>query len=291
MHPAPSIILFTSLSGLGFGLLFFFGLGPPYLSGWVAFTYFTLAFGLAVGGLLASTFHLGNPQRAVKAFRQWRSSWLSREGVAAVATLVVFGLYAIMILFFTTRIVLLGYLGSVLALITVYSTAMIYTQMKTVPRWNHATTPALFLLYALGGGALLAGQVQAATALIALLTVVQALAWMIGDGRFGAAGSTIATATGLGNLGKVRLLESPHSGGNYLLREMVFTVGRKHSQKLRLIALLCIGIIPVTVMVLVPVGHALGFLLIALHLTGLFISRWLFFAEAEHVVGLYYDKR
>jgi DMSO reductase anchor subunit len=27
------------------------------------------------------------------------------------------------------------------------------------------------------------------------------------------------------------------------------------------------------------------------HISGLFISRWLFFAEAEHVVGLYYGKR
>jgi DMSO reductase anchor subunit len=37
-------------------------------------------------GLLSSTFHLGHPERAWRAFSQWRSSWLSREGVAAVAT-------------------------------------------------------------------------------------------------------------------------------------------------------------------------------------------------------------
>jgi DMSO reductase anchor subunit len=28
-----------------------------------------------------------------------------------------------------------------------------------------------------------------------------------------------------------------------------------------------------------------------LHTTGTFAQRWLFFAEAEHVVGLYYGKR
>jgi hypothetical protein len=39
-------------------------------------------------GLLSSTFHLGHPERAWRAFSQWRSSWLSREGVAAVATYV-----------------------------------------------------------------------------------------------------------------------------------------------------------------------------------------------------------
>ena len=42
MHPAPSIILFTSLSGLGFGLLFFLGLGMPGVTGWVAFAFFAI---------------------------------------------------------------------------------------------------------------------------------------------------------------------------------------------------------------------------------------------------------
>ena len=38
-----------------------------------------IAYALASGGLIASTFHLGHPERAIKAFTQWRSSWLSRE--------------------------------------------------------------------------------------------------------------------------------------------------------------------------------------------------------------------
>ena len=32
MHPAPSVIIFTSLSGLGFGLMFWLGLGLPDVS-------------------------------------------------------------------------------------------------------------------------------------------------------------------------------------------------------------------------------------------------------------------
>ena len=77
MHPAPSVIVFTTLSGLGFGLLFWLGLGLPTVTGWVAFAFFAIAYALAVGGLMASTFHLGHPERAWKAFSQWRSSWLS----------------------------------------------------------------------------------------------------------------------------------------------------------------------------------------------------------------------
>ena len=79
MHPAASVIIFTSLSGLGFGLLVFLGLGIIIPTGFMAFIIFTLAYVLAVGGLMASTFHLGRPERALKAFTQWKSSWLSRE--------------------------------------------------------------------------------------------------------------------------------------------------------------------------------------------------------------------
>ena len=92
MHPARSIILFTTLSGLGFGLLVFLGLGFPAVSGWVALVLFAIAFALAGGGLVSSTFHLGHPERALKAFTQWRSSWLSREAWLASATLAVMGL-------------------------------------------------------------------------------------------------------------------------------------------------------------------------------------------------------
>lgn len=158
MHPAASVIIFTSLSGLGFGLLFFLGLDRPVVSGWVAFTFFLIAFSLAVGGLLASTFHLGNPQRAMKAFSQWRTSWLSREGVVSVAALLVMGLYAALLIFADIRIALLGWLGSALCIGTVYCTSMIYGQLKTVPRWNMPTTPVLFILYSLAGGALLSAQ-------------------------------------------------------------------------------------------------------------------------------------
>ena len=48
---------------------------------------------------------------------------------------------------------------------------------------------------------------------------------------------TLATATGLGALGRLRLLAPPHTGANYLLREMVYVVGRRHALKLRVAGL------------------------------------------------------
>ena len=40
MHPAPSVIIFTILSGLGFGLFIFLGIGIPTATGWEAFFLF-----------------------------------------------------------------------------------------------------------------------------------------------------------------------------------------------------------------------------------------------------------
>ena len=53
MHPAPSVIIFTTLSGLGFGLLVFLCLGYPSVSGIVEFVFFAVGFMLAAGGLLS----------------------------------------------------------------------------------------------------------------------------------------------------------------------------------------------------------------------------------------------
>ena len=157
MHPAPSVILFTTLSGIGFGLLAFLGLGLPLVTGWLAFAFFAVAYLLAVGGLLASTFHLGHPERALKAFSQWQTSWLSREAWAAVGALVVMGIYGAGLVFLDLRMPILGQIGAALSLATVYCTSMIYAQLKTVPRWNMPLTPVLFVSLSLAGGALLAG--------------------------------------------------------------------------------------------------------------------------------------
>lgn len=289
MHPARSVILFTTLSGLGFGLLFWLGLGRPAVSGGAAFAFFTLAYLLAVGGLIASTFHLGRPERALKAFSQWRSSWLSREGWISVAALVVMAAYGAGLVFLDSRWALPGWIGAALSLGTVFTTSMIYTQLKSVPRWHMALTPVLFVSFSLAGGALLAGQVSWALPLLLLAGAIQIAHWVRGDGALARSGTTLVSATGLKD-GALRAFEPPHTGPNYLLREMVHVIGRKHSARLRGIALLLMTGIPVALL-LAPFGHALAELAVLSHLIGVLAARWLFFAEAEHVVGIYYGKR
>lgn len=290
MHPAPSVIIFTTLSGLGFGLLVFLGLGIPVFTGITAFIFFAIAYVLAVGGLAASTFHLGHPERAWKAFSQWRSSWLSREGICAVAALIVMAIYGAGLVFVQTQWVLIGWLGAALSLATVFTTSMIYAQMKSIPRWHMPWTPAYFLTLSLAGGALLAGQVTLAIVLLILAGGITIATWIIGDGQFAKSGTDMETATGLGSIGRVRAFEPPHTGTNYLMREFIHVVGRKHSLKLRVIAAVLAFGLPI-LLLLLPFGHVLAAFAVISHIAGVAVARWLFFAEAEHVVGLYYGKR
>ena len=288
MHPAPSIIAFTTLSGLGFGLMAWLGTGSEPLGFPHSFLLSALAAALAGAGLLASLLHLGQPTRFLKAFSQWRSSWLSREAVLAVATLAAFTLFAALWVLFGLRTRWLGVPAAALALATVTATAMIYTQMRSVPRWRSPLTPILFVLFALTGGALLSG--ASAPWLLAALGLAQLAAWLDGDRRLGRSGTTLATATGLGPLGRLRLLEPPHTGQNYLLREMVFVVGRRHAARLRAIGLLLAVFLPLALTLISTTTPALAAAAVA-HVTGALVLRWLFFAEAEHVVGLYYGRR
>jgi len=57
---------------------------------------------------------------------------------------------------------------------------------------------------------------------------------------------------------------------------------------LRVIALLVGGVLPMALLfVLAPVPLGLGIAVVA-HMAGIFVERWLFFAEAKHSVTLYY---
>lgn len=304
MHPAISVIFFTVTSGAGFGLMTMIGLGFPMHNGLVAaFLSCLLGGGLAVAGLLSSTFHLGHPERAWRALSQWRSSWLSREGVIAIITLLLFAIYALIWMFTGQRIAPLGWAVAAGSLLTVYATSMIYAQLKTVPNWHSKLTPFCYLAFSIASGLLLAGMIGKATSILGLPTptiivialgiawIIKSIWWRRADTiGFSQTGSNTGTATGLGHLGKVRLLEKPHSGENYLTREMVHQIGRKHALKLRAIAYILGGIVPVIMCTFALFTAPVFFLLIAAisMIIGLFAERWLFFAEAKHAVSLYY---
>ena len=289
MHPAPSVILFTCFSGIGFGLFFFLALGYGS-TGWVAAVIFSVAYLLSVGGLLASTFHLGHPERALKAFTQWRSSWLSREGCCAVIALWVMAILGVGRVFFDVHWDWVGFTGAAMSFLTVFATAMIYTQLRSVPRWNSSLTPFLFIGYSAIGGALLVGQIQLTEIFIAATAVIQLGWWMRGDRALENSGTSLKTATGLGGSASVRAFEPPHTGPNYLTKEMVFVVARRHAKLLRFVSVILAFGAPVFLLNF-PFTHFFAGMAVASHIAGVLVARWLFFAEAEHVVGLYYGAR
>ena len=294
MKPATSLIIFTVFSGFGFGLLFWLNLDVHSSKSFSNEVAFPIAFIISVVGLISSSFHLGNPQRALLAFTQWKSSWLSREAVLAVITLLLSFVNIILIVFYKIELNWLGYVAAVFCLATIFSTAMIYTQMKTVPRWNMTVTPVLFLLYGIAGSSIILSQPSFSGILFVVLGLIQTFTWKKGDKRFSQK-SHIGTATGLATKSsRVRMLEPPHTGSNYLLKEMVNIVAQKHAHKLRWISLILISLFPTLLCfsIILVTNQTLTILgMIALsNLLGTIVSRWLFFSEAEHVVGLYYDR-
>ena len=312
MHPALSVIVFTTLCGAGYGLLAWLGLygaiGLLPLDPVFGAVSMLLTLGVVSAGLLSSTLHLGHPERAWRALSQWRSSWLSREGVASLATYIPSSAFGIGWVVFRTTTgpwALSGLLSAVCAVGTVICTAYIYRSLKPIPAWSNGwVVPNYLALSAMTGALWLAalstlfgyrlrgaGVLVFATVVVAFL--VKLVYWRFINSHPGV--STAESATGLGFLGKVRQLEAPHTSENYLLEEMGFRIARKHAQKLRVIAL-CLGfLLPLALAiaavaasgVTVPICWLLA---AAVAMAGVLIERWLFFAEARHTVTLYYGR-
>ena len=311
MNPAFSVLIFTTLSGAGFGLWIWLGLriafgGAPVGFqglGWILLLFYA---GVAAAvGLLASFWHLGKPMRAWRAFSQWRTSWLSREGVLAVACFVPAAVLLLLLVQGTsvataplTRIV--GALLAATSLATVACTAMIYASLKPIPAWRHRLVVPGYVLFALLTGGLpmllstwpgtggFDGVLPWLLAGIALALLALKLAYWrdidrahLPQSRGDAIGLPGRTAT---------VFERPHTEANYITREMAFAAARRHASALRIASVLLFAGLPLLCLFamsqatsgwLVPVA-------IGSALVGAFAERWLFFAQARHLVTLYY---
>lgn len=308
MHPGFSVILFTATTGAGYGMLVLLGLlgfaGLVPADFWFGLTAFGVALGAITVGLLSSAFHLGHPERAWRAFSQWRSSWLSREGVLAVVTYGPAGLFALSWVFLGDNGNLLGPVTAVLAAVTVFCTAMIYRSLTTIHQWCNAWVVPNYLALGLMTGAVWLNLLLAAfglanskfalftAAVVAVAAALKLAYWKFIDTT--AHPSTPESATGLGGLGKVRLFAGPHTEENFLMKEMGYKIARKHGLKLRRIAVTAAFAVPLgltLIAALIPPGLlpvACAGLAATSASIGVLIERWLFFAEAKHVVILFY---
>lgn len=308
MHPALSVIFFTVTSGAGYGLFCLLVLVNLFTAGGLTrielLTGSTIALVLISAGLVSSTFHLANPKNAWRAFSRFRTSWLAREGILAIA----FYPFAMLYIFFVWENInmqasiigqALSLAVALLAMATVFSTGMIYACLKTISQWNTALTPLNYMALGLMLGSLLLtglqegfGHGSSIIMFLSILLIIVAFIvklvyffWMRAVN-----GPTINTATSF-TRATVRILDVGHTAGTFLTEEFGYFVARNKLLLLRYFMLTCAFVIPLILMIS---RREIGFNSIAtycallLAFIGVFVERWLFFAEARHVVNLYH---
>ena len=305
MHPALSVIFFTVTSGAGYGLLVLLalarmtGLVPDISPDQIVVTG-AIGLVLVTAGLISSTFHLASPKNAWRSFVRFRTSWLSREAVFAVLFYPLCLAWLVAEWFSGNGLasLVLATLTLFMAIAILFCTGMIYAQLKTIRQWHTALTPLNFILLGifLGCLILLVVAVQQQLSIKALL-VVSIAALLIAAGAKVAyflwigqpAGPTINTALGF-TRATVRLLDVGHASDTFLTKEFGYQVARVRLMWTRVISLLLSFVVPLVLLSgLTGELNVASVVLAAISAyAGIFAERWLFFAEARHVVNLYH---
>ncbi len=307
MHPSKSIIFFTVISGTGYGI--FIGLLFNILFIEISYSlnyklFISLvSFLMIVLGLLSSTLHLGHPERAWRAFSQWKSSWLSREGLVSVIT------FFPMVLFYYFWInningyVFLLIILCVFSLLTIFCTGQMYATLKTIPSWNNSLVTPIYIFNGITVGSLFVYSINfyfnyniflyekfiIITITINLLLKISY--WILIRQK---TNTNIQTAVGIKSK-NISFFEGPHTGKNYLTTEMINKSNNKNNNFLRLTFCILTFIIPLYMINQYSTLIADQFILklsmifvFILALVGMIIERYLFFIQSKHVVGLYY---
>jgi len=90
-------------------------------------------------------------------------------------------------------------------------------------------------------------------------------------------------------------VEWPHTEENYVLKEMGYRIARKHAAKLRLVVHVLAFAVPlaagiVSLFVAGRAGAVAAIVAVLAQAPGMLVERWLFFAEARHIVTVYYGR-
>jgi len=299
MHPAKSVIFFTVTSGAGYGLVIVLAVfalsGVELAAGGAAVAVFAVGLGLVTAGLLSSTLHLANKKNAWRAFFRVRTSWLSREGLLAVAfypPALAWGALLINSGGGGALQAAAALVTAAVALATLFSTGMIYACLRTIPQWHTPLTPVNYIALGMMSGALLALALCGDSPALRAFTVATVAAgglcklWYYrAIGRPG--GPTIGDATGLRG-GTVRLLDVGHSAGTFLTGEFGFRLPGTVSLVLRAVFFVLSIAAPAALLLGAGGGAAARWLAVVSAAAGLLVERYLFFSDARHVVNLYH---
>jgi DMSO reductase anchor subunit len=165
MRPAWSILLFTTLAGLGQGFcLALMGVETFAGDAWPVEVFAHAAWGslaLLAAGLVASVFHLGHPGRGWRAASQWRTSWLSREVIVLPALMAAVGAHALALTLLAggargpaihVAIEVSSAFAFALCLLLWWCTGMIYACLRMLREWATPLTPLSFAALGLASG-------------------------------------------------------------------------------------------------------------------------------------------
>ena len=309
MHPPFSAIFLTTLIGAGQGLfLMLFGtelwFGPAALD---ASTHQFLAIGSAValafsvGGLVASFFHLGQPQRAWRGVAMWRTSWLAREGLALPAFMAAVFAYGLAHLLGLEQTRAIGAVAAALCLTLYVCTGMIYVCIRFLQEWASPLTLVNYLLLGCASGATLATVLAALGAaelvpgyarIAALLTVLALLTRSASLARNAALKpkSNLQSAIGIKHPRIVQKAQG-FMGGSFNTREFFHGRSRAALRSVKWTFLLLAFPVPLACLALGVTGANTALLAtaFALQYLGLLAERWFFFAQANHPQNLYYQ--
>ena len=320
MHPAFSVIFFTTLIGVGQGLFLalyagelltrFGDIGAPDGGSFYALGSAISVLFLGIG-LAASFLHLGRPERAWRAAAMWRTSWLSREVIVLPAFIGIVFLYGVAHYFAwgtggdssTTGSVplALGGIAVILCLALFVCTGMIYACIKFMQEWASPLTLVNYFLLGSASGFTLATafafftapdlwRIYGVTATVLTLAALTTRAASLYRNARIKPKSSLQTATGIRHPRIVQKAQGA-MGGSFNTRE--FFHG-KNPQFLRSVKWGFVVLAFVVPVLLLGVGLAMAsaaLLAIAfvIQYVGLIAERWFFFAQANHPQNLYYQ--
>ncbi len=310
MRPQYSIIFFTTLAGIAQGMLFSAAVlnlrAPVMSSSFLGTAVFSVALVLLVGGLIASFFHLGHPERAWRSAMMWRTSWLSREVIALPALIAV----TILAEFFALQEVLTTWIWIALIVTCLalwICTAKIYQCIRFIQEWSHISTMINFFILGLSSGWLLltilffsfernispfSNSFFPGIALVFLFIAFNLKLWIWQRNKRLVPKSNLASATGIKGK-QIRQTSMGLMGGSFNTREFFHHQTDKIIANIRKIILLCAYILPMILIALAMEStYQVSLLCLAFFIQycGLIAERWMFFAEANHPQNLYYQR-
>ena len=300
MRPAWSVLLLTTLIGAGQGLFLVLALtelliGTPTD---LVFPGTAICLALLAGGLAASFFHLGHPERAWRSAAMWRTSWLSREVIALPAFMA--AVFAWGLAHWLGRDAFWwSTLGIALAAALFVCTGMIYACLRFLQEWHTPLTVVNYMALGCASGLTaaaalaawlhpaLAGPYAAAALAVGALAYLLRIASLVRNARLRPK-STLATAIGIKHP-RIAQIAQGAMGGSFNTREFFHGRPREVVRAVRWTFLALVFPVPALLLVFFDGSPlAIGAAFIAQY-AGLLAERWYFFAEARHPQNLYYQ--